>query len=336
MKARTGICVSLCGSLLLGCSSFPSLSGLFDRERTTPALRVAKDPDAEYQRGKRLHLAGQYADAQKAYLSALAIDPSHAEAKNGMAALIGANGDLDRAIGLLVELSRDYPASHVSANLGHAYELKGRVVDAREAYQHAIDLDPGNESAQRRLLALDEKLQGPVIVDVVIEKNLMPVPDRAQSKIESIGPSMYAMHYPTEPQRSSSAHASDDMTLKPVTEYANHVTPQQSRALPVELVNANGVTGLARHLRSLLPSETWNVVRTRNYDNFSLGVSRIEYFPSHRKEAQQFAQDIGIAGRLLANRDLQGARLRIILGHDCKNLELLKQQQASVRSLAAL
>lgn len=347
MKARTGICASLCGSLLLGCSSFPSLSGLFGEREPAPVMRVAKDADAEYRRGKRLHLAGQYGDAQKAYLNALAIDPAHAEARNALAALIGASGDLDRAIVMLTELSTNYPASHVYANLGHALQLKGRDFDARDAFQRAVDLDPGNEKARKRLLALDEKLQG-MAVAVIEERPLEPVAAE-KATIESVGPAMYAMRYPNLPPQvmpveiHAAAEVSAPLIEALVSPAGAQVVVQpvaqarapRLRALPVELVNANGVTGLARQLRSLLPGDEWRVVRTRNHENFSVGATRIEYAPRYRKDAQQFAQDVGIAARLRVNEELQGARLRIVLGRDCRDFDQLKQKLASERELPA-
>ncbi len=347
MKARTGICASLCGSLLLGCSSFPSLSGLFGEREPAPVMRVAKDADAEYRRGKRLHLAGQYGDAQKAYLNALAIDPAHAEARNGLAALIGASGDLDRAIAMLTELSTHYPASHVYANLGHALQLKGRDFDARDAFQRAVDLDPGNENARKRLLALDEKLQGTAVA-VIEEKPLEPAAAE-QATIESVGPAMYAMRYPDGAQPVPAVEPAVvaavptpaiEALVAPagaqvVVQAVAQARVPRSRALPVELVNANGVTGLARQLRSLLPGDEWRVVRTRNHENFAVGSTRIEYAPKHRKDAQQFAQDVGISARLRANDELQGARLRIVLGRDCRDFEQLKQKLASERELPA-
>lgn len=335
MKARTGICASLCSSLLLGCSSFPSLSSLFGNPEPQPTMRVAKNADAEYQRGKQLHLSGQYGDAQKAYLAALAIDPSHAEAKNGMAALIGANGDLDRAIGILVDLSREHPASHVYANLGHAYQLKGRDIDARDAYQRAVDLDPGNDGARKRLQTLEDKLQGTAVALTAIDETPRPV--AAQASIENVGPAMYAMRYPTGPLPATAAEApAANVVASPaasgpaatVAAVELAVAPR-ARSLPIELVNANGVAGLARELRSLLPNQAWRVVRTRNHENFSVGATRIEYAPRHRQDAQQFAQDIGIPARLRVNDELNGPRLRIILGHDCKSFEQLKQKLAS-------
>lgn len=320
MKLNTGISVSLCSSLLLGCASFPNLSAWFGDSTPPPALRVANDADAEYQRGKQLHRAGRYGDAQKSYLAALAIDPAHAESRNALAALIGASGDLDRAIGMLSALSQDHPSAHVYANLGHAFQLKGRDFDARVAYQRALDLEPDNDSTRRRLQAVDDKLQRTSMNDTVIQEQVLVDAAIVQATIVNVGPAIYEMRYP------AAASASILPSVPP-----SAPPPAQPRAhtLAVELVNANGVTGLARQLRALLPNETWQVMRTRNHENFHLSATRIEYLPNHRQYAQQFAQDTGISARLQVNGELQGARLRIILGHDCKDFRQLKQKLAS-------
>lgn len=333
MKASTGLCASLCGSLLLGCSSFPSLSGLFGGSVPTPVLRASKNADAEYQRGKQLHLAGQYGEAQQAYLAALAIDPDHAAARNGIAALIGANGDLDRAIAILADLSQRDPASHVYANLGYAYQLKGQPLDARDAYQRAVDLDPDNDRARERLLALDRKLLEAQTPNAVIEGKVPESSLVTQAALQSVGPSMYALRYPNEyPTAIAIPEPKVDLpTPIPVSGGATH-----RHSLPIELVNANGITGLARQLRSLLPNDEWRVVRTRNHAHFKLGATRIEYVPMYRSDAEHFATEIGIGVRFRANPDLQGPRLRIILGNDCKNFEQLQRRLASDRKLLAV
>jgi Tfp pilus assembly protein PilF len=342
MKLRTGISASLCSSLLLGCASFPNFSSWFSDPEPAPALRVANDADAEYQRGKHLHRAGRYGEAQKAYLAALAIDPAHADSRNGLAALIGASGDLDRAIGLLIELSQDHPSAHVYANLGHAYQLKGRDFDARVAYQRALDLDPGNDGTRHRLQAIDDKLQRTSMADAMIQERALADAAITQATIEHVGPAMYAMRYPATVPTVPTAPSMPLSAPSPVrtdgrADHEPSLPPAQPRAhaLAVELVNANGVTGLARQLRALLPNETWQVTRTRNHDNFQLSATRIEYLPNHRQYAQQFAQDIGIAARLQVNGELHGARLRIILGHDCKDFRQLKQRLVSETMPAA-
>jgi len=157
VKLRAGISLSLCGPLLFGCSILPSMSSLFDSS-LPPQLRIVKTAQSEYERGKKLHRAGQYLEAKQAYVNALSLDPTHAEAKNGIAGLMGVSGDLDSAIALLEQLTKDHPAPHVYANLAYALELRGRDLEARDALQQALSIDPSHEVNRRRLQAMNYKL----------------------------------------------------------------------------------------------------------------------------------------------------------------------------------
>jgi tetratricopeptide (TPR) repeat protein len=42
-------------------------------------------------------------------------------------------------------------------NLGYAYSLKGRKADARDAYRHALEIDPAFEHARNNLKMLDKQ-----------------------------------------------------------------------------------------------------------------------------------------------------------------------------------
>lgn len=342
MKTKTGLWVTLCGGMLMGCSSLNDGSLAF--WKTPPVM--AMTADGEYQRGRQLHVMGQYADAQKAYLSALAIDPQHPEARNGIAALIGAHGDLDRAIGMLVELSAHYPKSHVFANLGHAYQLRGRTFEAHDAYQRAVDIDPGNEHARRKLAALAQQLGATAVAEAPGEAETAAVePDTGA--IDLVARGVYAMRYPSAGQGMSATVAVDPgestveasaaaTSLTPAVSAAAHGPGHQidarhapARALTVELVNGNGVNGLARQLRAWLPANEWKIVRTSNHSDFWVRQTRIEYVQPHKPAAQRLADDIGVRPTLRPNNELTGTRLRVVLGHDCKDLDSLRQRLAT-------
>lgn len=99
-------------------------------------------------------------------------------------------------------------------------------------------------------------------------------------------------------------------------------------ALSIELVNGNGVNGLAKQVGASLPVDRWRVVRTANYKHYSVELTRIEYLPHHADDARRFSSLLGISTRFRPNTEQKGT-LRIILGHDCKNIAQLKERLAS-------
>ena len=311
------------------------MSSLFD---STPRsqLRLVKSAQSEYERGRQLHRAGQYVEAKQAYISALSLDPTHAEAKNGIAALMGMSGDLDNAIVLLEQLSKDHPAPHVYSNLAYALQLRGRDLEARDALQQALAIEPSHEGNRRRLQALDQKLNAPSETEPVVKTDLLPVTVSSDNAIEVTGPSTYALRYPISASPSLSSQSAKVSESKSEVSVASSSDAQlnvpakliNGAALSVELVNGNGVSGLAKQVGSSLPVDRWRVVRTANYKNYSLELTRIEYLPHHADDARRFSSMLGIRTSFRSNTEQRGT-LRIILGHDCKNIAQLKERLAS-------
>jgi tetratricopeptide (TPR) repeat protein len=334
MKTRAGISLSLCGPLLFGCSIFPSMSSLFD---STPQSqpRLVKSAQGEYERGRQFHRAGQYVEAKQAYISALSLDPTHAEAKNGMAALMGISGDLDNAIVLLEQLAKDHPAPHVYSNLAYALQLRGRNREARDALQQALSIDPSHEGNRSRLQALDQKLNVPSETEPVVKTDSLPVTVSFDNSIEVTGPSTYALRYPISASPSLSSQSAKVSESKSEVSVASSSEAQlnvsdkliNGAVLSVELVNGNGVNGLARQVGSSLPVDRWRVVRTANYKNYSVELTRIEYLPHHADDARRFSSMLGIRTSFRSNTEQRGT-LRIILGHDYKNIAQLKERLA--------
>lgn len=315
------------------------MSSLFDSPPQSQ-LRLVKGAQGEYERGRQLHRAGQYVEAKQAYISALSLDPTHAEAKNGIAAVMGISGDLDNAIVLLQQLSKDHPAPHVYSNLAHALQLRGREWEARDALQQALIIDPSNESNRSRLQALDKKLNAPSETELVVKTDLLPVIGSSDNAIEVTGPSTYALRYPisASPSPSPSLSSQSDKVSESKSEVsiASSSDAQlnvsakliNGSALSVELVNGNGVSGLAKQVGASLPVDRWRVVRTANYKHYSVELTRIEYLPHHADDARRFASQLGIGKRFRPNTEQRGT-LRIILGHDYKNTAQLKERLAS-------
>ena len=341
MNTKTGITLSICGSLLFGCSIFPGSSSVFD-SAPKALLRLAKTAEGEYQRGKQLHRAGEYVAAKEAYVSALSIDPTHAEAKNGIAALMGISGDLDSAIVLLEKLSKDHPAPHVYANLAYALQLRGRELEARDALQQALEIDPYHEGNRTRLKALEQKLNAAIETEPATRAGLSTITVSPENLIEATGSSTYALHYPVSASASTSlASPVSSKIAKELDSNSELITASLPGAqirvptkfidgsvLTIELVNGNGVNGLAKQIGASLPVDHWRVVRTANYKHYSVGVTRIDYLPHHADDARRFSSMLGVSTRFRPNAEQRGA-LRIVLGHDCKNIEQLKDRLAS-------
>jgi hypothetical protein len=294
-----------------------------------------KSAQSEYERGRQLHRAGQYGEAKQAYISALSIDPTHAEAKNGMAALLGMSGDLDNAIVLLEQLAKDHPAPHVYSNLAYALQLRGRNTEARDALQQALNIDPSHEGNRSRLQLLDQKLNASNETELVMKTDSSPVTVSSDNMIEATGPSTYALRYAVSESASLSSQTVKLVQSKSEISAASLSDPQlnvpakliDGAALSVELVNGNGVNGLAKQVGSSLPIDRWRVIRTANYKNYSVGLTRIEYLPHHADDARRFSSMLGIRTSFRSNTEQRGT-LRIILGHDCKNISQLKERLA--------
>jgi hypothetical protein len=295
-----------------------------------------KSAQSEYERGRQLHRAGQYGEAKQAYISALSLDPTHAEAKNGMAALLGMSGDLDNAIVLLEQLAKDHPAPHVYSNLAYALQLRGRNTEARDALQQALNIDPSHEGNRSRLQLLDQKLNASNETELVMKTDSSPVAVSSDNLIEVTGPSTYALRYAVSESASLSSQTVKLVQSKSEISAASLSDPKlnvpakliDGAALSVELVNGNGVNGLAKQVGSSLPIDRWRVIRTANYKNYSVGLTRIEYLPHHADDARRFSIMLGIRTSFRSNTEQRGT-LRIILGHDCKNIAQLKERLAS-------
>lgn len=132
------------GALLLACAEPGSTVGA-----------AAPSADARYAAGRELQLAGHREDARAAYLAALALEPAHVNAQNGLATLYAEQGDLPRAIATWQALVARAPAGQGAAylygNLGYAWLLAGEYDKAQGALEKACLLDPLNHRSWQHL-----------------------------------------------------------------------------------------------------------------------------------------------------------------------------------------
>lgn len=302
------------GALLLACAA-PAGTPL--QHPATAALAADAQADDYYALGRSRFAAGQAADALAAYRRALALDPDHVNAQNGVAVLYAGQGDYAGAIAIWSALTRPgaaapTPARTASAylfgNLGYAYLLAGDTERAVAALSQACLLDPVDTRAWAHL---GEALRR------AGEK------ERAAQALQQ-----------AEALRQHDVRA----------DYA--LLGRQNRApapLPrLEISNGNGVRGMAASLGRTLRDggQAWGALRLSNGDNFRLATSRIEYRPEQEAAARRLAQQLGTPARMRVCR-CERADVRLVLGRDLLDPAALRRhylwQLAQARqALAAL
>lgn len=122
-----------------------------------------QDPDTLYELGSvqlRKRLYSQAADSLKLALKRSDKEPAEARAliQNALGFSLAAQGNYASAVkhykGAL-QAKSDYPVA--LNNFGFALEKLGRPDEAREAYHKALDLDPANRTASKRLKLLERR-----------------------------------------------------------------------------------------------------------------------------------------------------------------------------------
>jgi tetratricopeptide (TPR) repeat protein len=111
------------------------------------------------QRAQLLDRLGRSDEAANAFADVLQRDPDHFGALNDLALLLYKTGRRGDALTLFADAVERHPTNAVAhANFGFML-LKGREPErAREAYETALRLDPGNVEAQRGLAAVRTQL----------------------------------------------------------------------------------------------------------------------------------------------------------------------------------
>lgn len=314
----------LSGSILLGCVSDPQISS------TAPdtLLKTARPEAAqkEYQLGKQYHLEHQLDSAEEKYLYALVLDPAHLGAQHAMAIIHASRGDLNRAIELLTILSNTYPdKSYIFANLGHAYFLKGDFKRAQDALDHATMLDPENIYAWNELELVIAAINRSKLPRSVAINDVPDLQSGLRTEITELAPGFYKMDY-AGAAAMQSVQTSTAIVASQTATFTNTTVPMPSSILPVELVNGNGVPGLLRQVKALLPENQWKVIRMTNHDQFKIKTTRIEYHEPDYAAAKRLADHMGVNAELTPNYRDTDSGLRVILGHDFRNVDRLRKR----------
>lgn len=308
------------GSLLLACAS--------PTARAPSNTSLAMDAEQAYLIGRSYHMAMRPQQAIAYYRSALRDQPGHLNARNGLAVLYAEQGDLKPAIALWQELTASAAGrnqAYLFSNLGYAHLIQGEPARALAVLEQACVLDPLNERAWQHLgdaLAMTGQqaraatmhkqaaslrghdLRSDLAVTAAQAPSAQAAPQWAQTEVSQRADGMLELRRIEPAQRA------------PVPVATPEPTPATPTTRPrLEISNGNGVTGMARKLAGQLGQGGPQVVRLSNQKGFGVKLTRVEYQPQFRDEAERLAERLGTA-QVVAASQRGRTDLRLVLGHD--------------------
>ncbi|MGK5074335.1 LytR C-terminal domain-containing protein [Janthinobacterium sp. ZB1P44] len=324
------------------------------------------DADAAYAAGRQHVERGDLPAAQAAYEQALRHAPRHVNARNGLAVLHAQRGEHDAAIAHWLALTqeagtRQPQQAYLFSNLGHAYYLSGRDAQALPVLEQACLLDPLNALAWQHLAQVLERLgqheraavmlrQAASLQEHDVRRDLALLRGEAAPQgVPAPVPEAPAMARVEITQSDGMARlrrvpaAVRSLPAGPLTPAAP--APAAGAPLPrLEIVNGNGVPGLAAALARSLAGAPVQVVRLANEASFQVARTRVEYRPAQEQAARQLARQLGTQVQTQVPTqaaDCPASELRLVLGRDLSDPAMLhryylQQLQLARQALARL
>ncbi|WP_219118575.1 LytR C-terminal domain-containing protein [Janthinobacterium sp. UMAB-56] len=321
------------------------------------------DADAAYAAGRQHFERGDLPAAQAAYEQALRHAPRHVNARNGLAVLHAQRGEYAVAIARWQALTQEAgmarpQQAYLFSNLGHAYSLDGREVQALTALEQACLLDPLNALAWQHLAQVLERL-GQHERAALMRRQAASLQEhdlrRDLALLRAAAPPQLASAAAPAPVQETPAMARVEITQSegmaqlrrvaaarsaPVAALERPVAAAGAPLPRLEIVNGNGVPGMAAALARSLAGAPVQVVRLANETSFQVARTRVEYRPAQEQVARQLARQLGTQVQTQA-ADCRASELRLILGHDLSDPAMLhryylQQLQLARQALARL
>ncbi|MBZ2206056.1 LytR C-terminal domain-containing protein [Massilia soli] len=316
------------------------------------AASASANANEAYVLGRSLHMARRFEAATAAYLAALAAQPQHVNARNGLATLYAEQGEFAKAIPIWQQLTGESDTkagpetAFLFSNLGYAHFLNGEYDNALAALEKACLLDPLNDRAWEHLgSALDKMGQAERAqlmykqaaalrqhdfkadyalarqpVAPAIEKAVNAGPRDANAwattEVRQLANGMFELHrIPAATQAQAGPEPLPAPVLVPheLLAVLPAVSPPEKAML--EIRNGNGVTGMAKALSMKMDQESVRVVRLSNQRPFDVRQTRVEYQPAFREAAERLAERFDNAVVIEAG-SVKPANLRLVIGRD--------------------
>lgn len=320
------------------------------------------DADAAYVAGRQHFERGDLPAAQAAYEQALRHAPRHVNARNGLAVLHAQRGEHVAAIAQWQALTQETGTArpqqaYLFSNLGHAYSLDGRDAQALPVLEQACLLDPLNALAWQHLAQVLERLgqheraalmrrQAASLREHDLRRDMAVLRGEAAQQLVPVPapvPEAPAMARVEITQSDGMARLQRVPAAVRSVPAAVPERPMPAAAAPrprLEIVNGNGVPGMAAALARSLAGAPVQVVRLANETSFQVARTRVEYRPAQEQAARQLARQLGTQVQTQA-ADCPASELRLVLGRDLSDPATLhryylQQLQLARQALARL
>ena len=326
------------------------------------------DADAAYVAGRQHFERGDLSAAQAAYALALRHAPRHVNARNGLAVLHAQRGEHDAAIAHWLALTQETgmarpQQAYLFSNLGHAYYLSGRDAQALPVLEQACLLDPLNALAWQHLAQVLERLgqheraalmrrQAASLREHDLRRDLAVLRGAAAPQLVPVPapapvPEAPAMARVEITQSDGMARLQRVPAAVRSVPAAVPERPMPAASAPqprLEIVNGNGVPGMAAALARSLAGAPVQVVRLANDASFQVARTRVEYRPAQEQAARQLARQLGLQVQTqvqIQAADCPASELRLVLGRDLSDPAMLhryylQQLQLARQALARL
>lgn len=320
------------------------------------------DADAAYVAGRQHFERGDLPAAQAAYEQALRHAPRHVNARNGLAVLHAQRGEHVAAIAQWQVLTQETGTArpqqaYLFSNLGHAYSLDGRDAQALPVLEQACLLDPLNALAWQHLAQVLERLgqheraalmrrQAASLREHDLRRDMAVLRGEAAPQLVPVPapvPEAPAMARVEITQSDGMARLQRVPAAVRSVSAAVPERPMPTAPAPqprLEIVNGNGVPGMAAALARSLAGAPVQVVRLANETSFQVARTRVEYRPAQEQAARQLARQLGTQVQTQA-ADCPASELRLVLGRDLSDPAMLhryylQQLQLARQALARL
>jgi len=308
-----------------------------------PPIGVAA-ADVAYAAGRRHFDQGDLAAAQASYTLAMRSDPAHADGHNGLAVLHAQRGDMAAAIAVWQAATnkdgiRQPQYAYLFANLGRAYVLAGRHAEALPVLEQACLLAPLDAHHWQHLAQVLQQLGQRERAALMLAQ--------AQSLQAHDARSDYALLQQRSAPAEDAGVARIEITQTEGLARLQRV-PARPAAAPVlatlrprlEILNGNGVHGMAAAMARSLAASPVQVVRLGNEPPYQVLRTRVEYRPAQEQTARLLALQLGPQVDVIA-ADVAASDLRLILGRDFGDPAMLhryylQQLQLARKALAQL